>query len=285
MRVLGLRSGLISFSLKVAFTIKEVRELLRLPSVSFEPIHHLLPNDISKLSRTPKRLTQLLANGSPTVFADAPKSWALRFLLSPTAFNAIDDVSNDLGSISFLKNELQGTDMYDASARVTSTSETVTIPTSLAFRSIGYKSEAINGMEGIGIDFDTSKGIIPNDYYGRVIGPSSDQKPKDMHQNILPGLYCSGWVKRGPAGVIANTMEDSFATAEAIVSDWKNKRRFLGGGNGWDSLVQELTRQVPKIVHWNDWRKIDAAEKERGKDKGKERERFTSTEEMLSILD
>lgn len=37
--------------------------------------------------------------------------------------------------------------------------------------------------------------------------------------SLSSGLYCSGWVKRGPVGVILNTMNDSFETAEAIVQD------------------------------------------------------------------
>ena len=34
------------------------------------------------------------------------------------------------------------------------------------------------------------------------------------------GLYCSGWVKRGPTGVIVNTMNDAFATAYCILKDF-----------------------------------------------------------------
>lgn len=33
------------------------------------------------------------------------------------------------------------------------------------------------------------------------------------------GLYCSGWVKRGPTGVIATTMNDSFETARILLKD------------------------------------------------------------------
>jgi adrenodoxin-NADP+ reductase len=36
------------------------------------------------------------------------------------------------------------------------------------------------------------------------------------------GLYCSGWLKRGPVGVILTTMEDAFETAECIAHDIKN---------------------------------------------------------------
>ena len=38
----------------------------------------------------------------------------------------------------------------------------------------------------------------------------------------LSGLYCSGWVKRGPTGVIVTTMNDGFETAEVILEDLKS---------------------------------------------------------------
>jgi hypothetical protein len=37
----------------------------------------------------------------------------------------------------------------------------------------------------------------------------------------LSGLYCSGWVKRGPTGVITTTMTDSFLTSQALLEDLK----------------------------------------------------------------
>jgi len=38
----------------------------------------------------------------------------------------------------------------------------------------------------------------------------------------VTGLYCSGWIKRGPAGVIATTMNDAFETAKVIVEDLRS---------------------------------------------------------------
>lgn len=37
----------------------------------------------------------------------------------------------------------------------------------------------------------------------------------------LSGLYCSGWVKRGPTGVITTTMTDSFLTSQVLLEDLK----------------------------------------------------------------
>ena len=36
------------------------------------------------------------------------------------------------------------------------------------------------------------------------------------------GLYCSGWVKRGPVGMLINTMNNAYETAEAIAEDFRN---------------------------------------------------------------
>ena len=33
-------------------------------------------------------------------------------------------------------------------------------------------------------------------------------------------MYCSGWIKNGPVGIIASTMSDAHATANAVLSDW-----------------------------------------------------------------
>lgn len=135
----------------------------------------------------------------------------------------------------------------------------------------------MDGMKDLGIDFDERRGIIPNDAHGRITSLSPDGTG-------LPGMYCSGWVKRGPAGVIANTMEDAFGTAEAIAQDWETKQPFMTGGQGWDALKVEADRRGLRTVSWADWKKIDAAEKERGKSRGKEREKFASVQDMLGVL-
>ena len=50
------------------------------------------------------------------------------------------------------------------------------------------------------------------------------------------GLYCSGWVRNGPVGVIATTMNDAFQTGELVVQDLKSGeglvRNYQGGGRG-----------------------------------------------------
>jgi adrenodoxin-NADP+ reductase len=259
---------------------------MKLPSVFFNPIDSsLVPTDLSRLPRASKRITQLLVKGSADTSPSAPKSWSLNFLLSPTSFNAGSCSIDQLSSISFQKNTLHP-DQFHPEANARSSSEITDMPADFAFRSIGYKSEELPGLVDLGIPFDERRGIIPNDQYGRVIDPAGPPE-----SNRVPGMYCAGWVKRGPTGVIASTMNDAFSTAEAIAYDWKVNNALSVTGNiggstrrGWEGLKDEAERRGCRRVSWEDWKRIDGAEREKGKKLGKAREKFTNVKDMLSVL-
>jgi adrenodoxin-NADP+ reductase len=184
-------------------------------------------------------------------------------------------------------------DAFDPSASVKAIpNDTKIIPTSLAFRSIGYKSTPLPGLSNLGIQFDTRRGIIPN-VGGRVIQVQASQPGLDTPLEV-PGIYVAGWVKRGPVGVIASTMEDAFATADCLAEDIRAGRPFLNGqleknetGDGWHGVQKELQakRISLRSTNWKDWQRIDKTERERGARLGKEREKITCVDEMLQILD
>jgi len=98
-------------------------------------------------------------------------------------------------------------------------------------------------------------------------------------------VYCAGWVKRGPTGVIASTMEDAFASAEAVVGDLERGMATGGEKGGWEALREEVRGKGVRDVSWGDWLRIDGVERRRGREKGKEREKCRSVEEMLRILE
>lgn len=98
----------------------------------------------------------------------------------------------------------------------------------------------------------------------------------------LSGLYVSGWLARGPNGVIATTMYDAFQAAETIMSD-------LGSLNVSEDLpvlprLQDAGFGNKPVVSWNDWKAIDVEEKRRGALLGKEREKFVRIEDMLKVI-
>jgi adrenodoxin-NADP+ reductase len=262
---------------------------VKLPSVALHPIEpSLMPEDISKLPRAPRRIMEILKKGSNAQLRSAARSWSLDFCLSPTAFNPNSTSTSSLGSVAFEKTSLTP-DSFDPAARARGTGEFVDIPSSLAFRSIGYKSEGLPEFQELGIPFDERLGIIPNDQLGRVVNDIDGRSDAGTAKH-LPGMYCAGWVKRGPTGVIASTMQDAFSTADAISEDWDSHSPFLnaphgGSGLGWDGVQGEAESKGLRRVSWQDWQKIDAIEKGRGQSKGKEREKFTNIKDMLAVLD
>lgn len=255
---------------------------MKLSDVAFRPIPpSQMPPDISKLPRAPKRIMQVLEKGSESSLQDVPQSWALDFQLSPTSFNP--DLSNNLASLSFDKTSLEP-EPFHPNARAKGTGEKIDFPANVAFRSIGYKSEAIAGLAEVGVPFDDRLGIIPNDQEGRVLGFGW----KDGGKHHVPGMYAAGWVKRGPTGVIASTMSDAFLTAERIAEDWHALAPFHGGAEiktGWEAVRVEAEKRGCRRVSWEDWKMIDAAEVARGKKSGKRREKFTTIKDMLRVLD
>lgn len=260
---------------------------MKLPPVAFHPIDEsLIPEDISKLPRAQRRIMEVLRKGSEASHSSASKSWSLDFCLSPTEFTSNFASTSQIGGITFEKTKLIP-DPFDTSARARGTGETVNLDSSVAFRSIGYKSEGLPGFTELGISFNSEMGIIPNDHMGRVFGLNETKSASKDH---LPGMYCAGWVKRGPTGVIASTMQDAFSTADAIAEDWYSHAPFLnaekgGSGLGWNGVKYEAEKRGCRRISWQDWQKIDAAERYNGQQKGKEREKFTRIEDMLAVLD
>ncbi|OQE34663.1 hypothetical protein PENCOP_c016G07402 [Penicillium coprophilum] len=300
-RVVGRRGPL-----QASFTIKELRELLQLPGVSFDSIPKdiIPPEDVvAALPRAQKRLMQLLAKGSTNDPSTAPKSWSLDFLLAPDSLHWSPDYPYHLSHVKFSRNELDPSDPHSPSAKVfpkrlsSGKRAQVNLPASVFFRSVGYKSLPLPGLEDFGIDFDAQRGIIPNDGFGRVTSLWNKGEPESLPDGSLishlPGLYCAGWVKRGPTGVIASTMTDAFTTADTVVQDLAKSADSTSlihapnhsSGLGWDGVKLEAQRRGLRPTSWEDWQRIDAAERESGQLKGKPRDKLGRVEEMLRVLD
>jgi adrenodoxin-NADP+ reductase len=224
------------------------------------------------------------------------KQFSLDFLLGPIQFNESSETSGELGSIDFQQNKYTDeTTLSDPRAAVTPSSDSspIRLQASAAFRSIGYKAEPLPSLSTIGVPFDHQRGLILNQL-GRILSPSNPGVGIDVTPP-LPGLYVAGWAKRGPTGVIASTMEDAFGTADCIIGDLEAGMPFLNhdaegsSGLGWEGVRKDVEQPGKegelRRTSWRDWEVIDRIERERGRDFGKEREKITSVEEMLRVLD
>lgn len=162
------------------------------------------------------------------------------------------------------KNRLEGAP-FEQAAR--GTGEKVELPCGLLFRSIGYKGVPIEGLP-----FDDRKGVFPNTN-GRVQDGSG----------VLPGVYCAGWIKRGPTGIIGTNRADSVATVNSLLADLDSLNT-SGPAAGAEAIVPLLAHRNVRAISFDEWLKIDTAEIGRGTPKGKPREKFTRLTEMLQVL-
>lgn len=140
------------------------------------------------------------------------------------------------------------------------------VETSLLLRSIGYRGTPIDG-----VPFDETAGIVPNKN-GRVT---------DANGTPLPGVYVSGWIKRGPRGVIGS---NRVCASETVAALWED---FAAGGLDRDVAQREalhtlLDQRAGDRLGWTGWRAIDAAERQRGSETGRPRTKFISRTEMLA---
>ncbi len=105
-------------------------------------------------------------------------------------------------------------------------------------------------------------------------------------------MYAAGWAARGPVGVIASTMHDAYSLSSLILEDHFASPSSNSGSPlrdvPEDGLPEEVekARKEGKVVDLAGWTRIDQVERERAKraGKGKEREKFTTIEEMLAVL-
>ena len=141
----------------------------------------------------------------------------------------------------------------------------VTVKCGLVVRSIGYEAEPACPS----VPFDKQKHIIPNDQ-GRV--------------ETVKGLYCSGWIKRGPVGVILTTMSDAYETVDSLLDDVKAD--VLSAEEEKPDrrdILAFLRERNCDPVTFPEWEAIDAEEVRRGEAVGKPREKLVDIREMLSV--
>ncbi len=190
------------------------------------------------------------------------KRIALRFLSSPTEIQGNGKVERVVVG----KNELYRDD--SGAIRPRDTGERETIECGLVLRSIGYKGVPVDG-----VPFDQRKGVIPNEG-GRVKDPESGEQ--------VPGLYATGWIKRGPSGVIGTNKKDGQETVDNLFADLDAERIPEAQlASDREATAALLTERKPDHVTFEGWEAIDAAEVERGKPHGRPRVKFCRVEEMV----
>ncbi|XP_059613406.1 NADPH:adrenodoxin oxidoreductase, mitochondrial [Phlebotomus argentipes] len=243
--------------LQAAFTIKELREMLKLPGcgTKWRPEDFVgIPEAVKTLERPRKRLTELMLD-SLSKQKDLEASGKT---FSPIFFRSPREIRSEGGNylLDLTVNELQGD-------KAVATEDKESLQTDLLLASIGYSSL----KEDSSINFDGKKGVICNEN-GRVL--------RENAREVDPGLYVSGWLATGPTGVILTTMNNAFSVGQTICDDF-------GGKRIPEETKPGLNLQQKNVVSWSGWEKIDQEEVKRGSKVGKPREKIVNIEEMLKI--
>ncbi|WP_426707179.1 FAD-dependent oxidoreductase [Corynebacterium auriscanis] len=208
---------------------------------------------------------------------DAPHKLYLHFFESPVEVKT--DENGQVTAFITERTELTG------DGRVQGTGKLNEWPVRAVYRAVGYKSDALHSLP-----WDERTNVLPN-VGGRVLteGPTADgiagvpgtADPEAEQRERLPGVYTTGWVRRGPVGLIGNTKGDANETVANLLEDHANGIGFDPSKPEEEAVEQWLADKGIAYTTWNGWYALDKYERELGESEGRERKKVRSIEEMV----
>lgn len=153
---------------------------------------------------------------------------------------------------------------------VTGTGQTVDWPVEAVYRAVGYFGSPL-----VDIPFDDVAGVIPN-REGRVV---------DVDGEYLPGVYATGWIKRGPVGLIGHTKSDASETIRHLGEDVAEAGESFYSATERDpeAVLEFLRGRGVDVIDWKGWELLDAYERSLGEPQGRERVKLVPREDMVAI--
>jgi ferredoxin--NADP+ reductase len=251
--------------LHAAFNNPELEELAELPGVDVIVDLDDLPGEhetvLDDADWTTLRKLQTLRRYAENPTSGEPRSIVLRFLTSPVELYGPDRVQAAL----CVRNHLE----RDATGKLQArpTEEESIIETGLVLRAIGYSGSPISGLP-----FDDHRGVIPNEN-GRV-------RDRD---GVVRGAYVTGWIKRGPTGIIGTNKKCARDTVRLLVEDARTGRLPTRGTLRAEEVAGILAERAANVVTYDGWKAIDRHERRAGELAGRPRVKLTRREDMLRL--
>ena len=214
--------------------------------------------ELEAASNVVQRNVEILRDFATRKPSGKPRTIRLRFRASPVAILGEERVEG----IELAHNRLEPDER--GSVRAVATEEREAVSCGLVFRSVGYR-----GIGLPGVPFDEQSGTIPN-AGGRVL---------DENGAPISGLYCAGWIKRGPTGVIGTNKKDATETVERLLEDAREGRLPARAGGTIEELLAD---RAAEVVMYAGWEAIDALERSRGEPHGRPRVKLCSWDELLA---
>ncbi|MFS0701114.1 FAD-dependent oxidoreductase [Cellulomonas sp. 179-A 4D5 NHS] len=156
---------------------------------------------------------------------------------------------------------------------VTGTGELHDWPVQAVYRAVGYFGSPL-----VDIPFDDVAGVIPN-REGRVV---------DVDGERVPGVYATGWIKRGPVGLIGHTKSDASETIRHLTEDAGDPSDpenpfFTAADRDPEAVIDFLAQRDVDVIEWSGWQLLDAYERSLGEPHGRERVKLVPRDHMVSI--
>lgn len=202
---------------------------------------------------------QLVADYARRRPVDGNRRIALRYLASPVEILGDDRVTG----LRIERNRLERSS--SGAIRAMPTGDEEVVDTGLVIRSVGYRGRAIPG-----VPFDDDRGTVPN-AEGLVL---EDGSP-------MAGVYTTGWIKRGPSGVIGTNRTCAQETVAQLLADFAGSH--LAAPEHTRAELNPLVRErQPDVVDLAGWRSIDRSERQAGQANGSSRRKITTTPELVT---
>ncbi len=182
------------------------------------------------------------------------KTVRFRFFFSPVQILGNGKVE----AIELVRNRLEE---RDGRLVAVPTDERETLECGLVFRSVGYHGVALPDLP-----FDERRGTIRNEG-GRVAE--------------APGVYCAGWIKRGPTGIIGTNKKDATETVALLLEDVAAGRVAHKPGATADAVDAFLDDRGVNAVIYAGWLAIDELERAAGEKLGRPRVKLRTWAELL----
>ncbi len=141
----------------------------------------------------------------------------------------------------------------------------------LVLRSVGYRGVPLRG-----VPFDPDRAVIPN-AGGRVT--------REPGGAVVRGEYVAGWIKRGPTGIIGTNKPDAAETVEAMLADVAAGMTLSPALPQREAVDALLIDRGLRFVTFEDWSRLDEAERAEGERRGRPRVKIVRVEDMLRIID
>lgn len=139
-------------------------------------------------------------------------------------------------------------------------------PVEAVYRAVGYRSRPLEGLP-----FDERRGVVPN-RGGRVCWPDG---------SVMESTYVTGWIKRGPVGLIGHTKGDANETVAHLLADAPGLARAVDPDER--AVVAYLEERGVTHTSWPGWARLDAHERSLGAVEGRKRIKVVDRDAMIAV--